>query len=944
VPSLDLVIYKMGGNSGQYDPTLTDVPQPEPNYERDDWKPIQVTPFVEGSRGGDDGIRRVLEMCAWRWRQNNPSFFNLRSLFPDAWIVSSTGVTTMNTKFKCLAALLLSIVDLQLSICFAQNTAFTYQGRFTDNGTPFTGTAEMQFTLWDAVSNGTQVATMIPASAFVTVSNGLFTVPIDFGAAAFTGADRWIQIDARTVIGPFTALQPRQKVTSTPYAIRAANLTGTLPSNQLAGTYGNAVTFSNAGNMFVGTFTGTLIGNGAGLTNVGAATIGGFTANELWKTSGNAGTVAGLNFLGTTDNQPMELKVNGQRVVRWERQTNAPVFGFVIPNIIGGFESNTVPNGVGGATIAGGGGPQWYGPTMPHIITGSFSTIGGGVGNAVNSVVGTIAGGERGTLSFNAYNSFLGGGAWNTIDSPDSTIGGGRFNAIHSNGYVSTISGGANNSIQLSTSYGSIGGGYLNSISGNYGVVPGGDRNTATANSFAAGRRAKALHTGSFVWGDATEQDIVSTGTNQFVARASGGVRFITGGAGALLDGMPFSKEYAVPNDLSYSNIVNVIHGSPVNFVTNGVVGATISGGGAGYYFNAPFSNSVLGNFSTIAGGLANKSGSPGGWYATVGGGANNSANGSYTTVAGGSLNLATGEGATVGGGAGNTASGDRATVPGGQVNTAAGLFSFAAGSRARANHNGTFVWGDAQDAYVSSTGDNQFLIRAAGGVGINTPSPGAALHVAGGARFDGDVSLQGGYRRIEMSGGNSLGFFYGSYPYFGDGVHVGYNFYADGAGGPHPINTGAGTSRVTAGYGEVVLAVGNPGFGPNNVRLVANSSGVTVYGTFNNLSDRNAKQDFEPVNAARILEKVTHLPLTKWSYKDDPNTRHIGPMAQDFQATFNVGTDEKHIAPIDEGGVALAAIQGLNEKVEQQRAENAELKRELAELKKLVSKLLEQP
>jgi hypothetical protein len=65
VPSLDLVIYKMGGNNGQYDPTLTRLPQPKPNRDRDDWKPIPGTPFQEGSRGGDDGIRRVLEMvCA----------------------------------------------------------------------------------------------------------------------------------------------------------------------------------------------------------------------------------------------------------------------------------------------------------------------------------------------------------------------------------------------------------------------------------------------------------------------------------------------------------------------------------------------------------------------------------------------------------------------------------------------------------------------------------------------------------------------------------------------------------------------------------------------------------------------------------------------------------------------------------------------------------------
>jgi CubicO group peptidase (beta-lactamase class C family) len=62
VPSLDLVIYKMGGNNGQYDPALTGLPQPEPGRSRDDWKPIARTPFNEGSLGGDDGIRRVLEM------------------------------------------------------------------------------------------------------------------------------------------------------------------------------------------------------------------------------------------------------------------------------------------------------------------------------------------------------------------------------------------------------------------------------------------------------------------------------------------------------------------------------------------------------------------------------------------------------------------------------------------------------------------------------------------------------------------------------------------------------------------------------------------------------------------------------------------------------------------------------------------------------------------
>jgi CubicO group peptidase (beta-lactamase class C family) len=65
VPSLDLVIYKMGGNHGQYEPSLTGVPQPATtDHSRDDWKPIPRTPFHEGSMGGDDGLRRVLEMVA----------------------------------------------------------------------------------------------------------------------------------------------------------------------------------------------------------------------------------------------------------------------------------------------------------------------------------------------------------------------------------------------------------------------------------------------------------------------------------------------------------------------------------------------------------------------------------------------------------------------------------------------------------------------------------------------------------------------------------------------------------------------------------------------------------------------------------------------------------------------------------------------------------------
>jgi hypothetical protein len=116
--------------------------------------------------------------------------------------------------------------------------------------------------------------------------------------------------------------------------------------------------------------------------------------------------------------------------------------------------------------------------------------------------------------------------------------------------------------------------------------------------------------------------------------------------------------------------------------------------------------------------------------------------------------------------------------------------------------------------------------------------------------------------------------------------------------------------------------------------------------------SDRNAKENFQPLDCLAVLSKVATLPMSEWNYKTDPATqKHLGPMAQDFQAAFGLnGGDDKHISVADEGGVALAAVQGLNEKVEGEKqqaeiriqkleAENAELKARLERLEKLLAK-----
>ena len=130
-----------------------------------------------------------------------------------------------------------------------------------------------------------------------------------------------------------------------------------------------------------------------------------------------------------------------------------------------------------------------------------------------------------------------------------------------------------------------------------------------------------------------------------------------------------------------------------------------------------------------------------------------------------------------------------------------------------------------------------------------------------------------------------------------------------------------------------------NPGPGGAEMMHLV-SGGLYVNGALVSTSDRNAKQDFAEVNAHEVLEKVAKLPLRTWSYTNDPATKHIGPMAQDFSAAFSVGPDDKHIATVDADGVALAAIQGLNDKVERQAREIKAKDQRLVELERRLATL----
>jgi hypothetical protein len=252
----------------------------------------------------------------------------------------------------------------------------------------------------------------------------------------------------------------------------------------------------------------------------------------------------------------------------------------------------------------------------------------------------------------------------------------------------------------------------------------------------------------------------------------------------------------------------------------------------------------------------------------------------------------------------------------------ASGYYSAAMGySAAHATNDGAFVWADvSSENYFASSGTNQFLIRAAGGVGINTNNPnGAALAVNGNQTISGNLSFDSQTRQML----NLFGTTYGIGVQFDSLYFRCANFDAN-----------SGFSWYKGGVHNDGLT--NAGGGTEMMHLVA--SGLYVNGTFVSSSDRNAKENFMPIQPRDVLEKVVALPLSSWNYKADTATRHVGPMAQDFYAAFNLGPDDKHIATVDADGVALAAIQGLNQKLEEQRAENTELKARLERLERLLN------
>jgi len=391
-----------------------------------------------------------------------------------------------------------------------------------------------------------------------------------------------------------------------------------------------------AGNLSVeGTATFTkVIGDGSMISNIVGAAISNGTileedvaSNTFWATAGNSGTTAGTHFLGTTDDVPLELHVNGLRVLRIEDDDLA---GFPAPRIIGGSASNSITGFSAGAVIAGG--------INNHIGASVFSSVGGGRNNNVadGSDGATIAGGASNDIGANAQYP---------------AVGGGLGNKVADFSFYATIPGGQNNDIGVNSSFSAVGGGGNNNVAGN--------SNGATI-------------------GGGNGNDV---GENSPYTTVAGG------------------QDNAIGTNSSYSTV----GGGENNEVADNSHRATIAGGEG----NDIGTNS---NYSTVSGGFFNDVADNCG-YAVIAGGQDNVilSGTDYTAVGGGFENVVAGNGSY-------------STIPGGRQNAIGSFvdYAFAAGRRAKANHDGAFVWADSTNADFVSQDSDQFLIRASNGVGIN--------------------------------------------------------------------------------------------------------------------------------------------------------------------------------------------------------------------------------
>lgn len=447
--------------------------------------------------------------------------------------------------FARLLALIL-LLTLGSRAAWAQTTAFSYQGQLTDGGAFANGPYDLQFKLFDAATGGNQVGATLTRDD-VNVANGAFSTSLDFGAAAFPGAARWLEISARqgASTGVYTKLTPRQPITSTPYATRslsAETVTGNVPASQITGVLSpGALPPGILGSYIENTTTEQPASN--------------------FNISGN-GTAAGT-LSANVVNAATQYHLGSERVLSGSRAQNNLSFGW------------SAGDGNAGA------GNSYFG-----ILAGSATTTG-----ISNSFFGYSSGNSNTEGRDNAFfGSFA--GARNSTGSRNSMFGAGagaNIKTSEDNSYFGYLAGINSFGIGRNSFFGSRAGfatttGYANSF---FGTDAGTANTTGRANSFFGDFAGNGNTTGfsnTFVGVSAGFQH--KTGDdNTFIGRGSGTLQ--TGGNSNTLlgtnsniaNGLSFATAIGAGATVSQSNTVVLGRSSDSVLIPNSLYISNTAGG-----------------------------------------------------------------------------------------------------------------------------------------------------------------------------------------------------------------------------------------------------------------------------------------------------------------------------------------------------------------------------
>jgi len=839
-----------------------------------------------------------------------------------------------------------------------------FQGYLTDGSNPVDGSVEATFRIYDAASGGNvlwlETRSLSVNEGYYTVLLGEITpVEITFDGNVWIG----VQITGQS------EMSPRYQITSTPYAYTSkyADSTSAISNNSIDSTKikdGTIVTDDFADNAITKNKLASDIIDSTKVENSSLSLLdignGGASAGQTIKWSGAEWTPAD-DEVGS--GSPGEGWADDGTVVRLSASSDSVGIGTALPNarfevsgdvkfsgrITGG---TNITNDSAYSVVLGGDSNKVYGQ-YSAIVSGAnnldsstYSIIGGGIQNRITGYNSYHAiGGGYNNLIFEDSDSgsVIGGGMHNDIYETNSAIAGGYDNFAY--GGFDFIGGGYyNRTMKSGISYSTIGGGYQNMTQDTGAAVAGGyTNNAAMAFSFIGGGISNAVY--------GSRGTIVGGGYNAI--NSSGLYSFIGGGNGNIIDS-------------SYSAIVggmfNRINGY-LSYIGGGredSISGNFSTIGGGYRNRADSSytfiggggeNKSSGDYTTIGGGQANEMYHGhhsfigggyqdtiwNGYYSFIGGGYGNLVAGNYTSVpcgygnrafgdydvvAGGYDNRTTTAGNTycvIGGGRYNYVNGVGGVIPGGDSNTVMGFWAFAAGVKAQAMHNNSFVWNGSNSGAFASSDTGQFLINAPGGVGICTDSLESPhkLHVNGLAKFEiggGSIAMStpGGWPGIisYSPNGNRRDIIYRN--------EAMYIVASDSSWAPGLNN------------GITIYAGGNVGIKNTSPSYELDVSGDIRCVSLTETSDIRLKSNITKIENA--LDGIMHINGVKFDWDEDSFDnkalaagRQIGLVAQDVESYFPelVQTDNRGFKSVNYSKMTAVLLEAIKEL----KKENEELK-----------------